>query len=55
MFAFLFPFSTLLVNIFQADHLVRFFNDHPLDIHLYIDMWIEKGGWKLEISLAMFY
>ena len=30
MSAFLFPFSTLLVNIFHAEHLVRFFNDHPL-------------------------
>ena len=30
MSAFLFPFSTLLVNIFHAAHLVRFFKDHPL-------------------------
>ena len=30
MSAFLFPFSTLLVKIVHAEHLVRFFNDHPL-------------------------
>ena len=30
MTAFLFPFSTLLVKIFHAEHLVRFFNEHPL-------------------------
>ena len=30
MSAFLFPFSTLLVKIFHAEHLVRFFNLHPL-------------------------
>ena len=30
MSAFLFPFSTLLVNIFHAEDLERFFNDHPL-------------------------
>ena len=30
MSAFLFPFSTPLVNIFHAEHFVRFFNDHPL-------------------------
>ena len=30
MSAFLFPFSTLLVKNFHAEHLGRFFNDHPL-------------------------
>ena len=30
MSALLFPFSTLLVNNFHAEHLGRFFNDHPL-------------------------
>ena len=35
MSAFLFPFSTLLVNIFHAEHLVRFFNDHPLIVTIF--------------------
>ena len=30
MSAFLIPFSTLLVNIFHAEHLGRFFKEHPL-------------------------
>ena len=30
MSAFLFPFSTLLVNIFHAERLGRFFKNHPL-------------------------
>ena len=35
MSAFLFPFSTLLVNIFNAEHLGRFFKKYPLVLHYY--------------------
>ena len=38
MSAFLFPFSTLLVKIFHAEHLGRFFNDHPL-VRYKVEIW----------------
>ena len=30
MFRFLFPFSKFFANIFDSEHLGRFFKDHPL-------------------------
>ena len=54
MSAFLFPFSTLLVNIFHAEHLGRFFKEHPLLFQLiqFSSEWIVLTKWLWDFAYA---